>query len=325
VTTAADVPVQALVERLLAGDRAALARVLTMIDRRPLEAPAIDAALGLRAAQAATIGITGAPGAGKSTLVGSMLKHVVKHGERAAVLALDPVSPLTRGAVLGDRLRMEHTTADDRVFVRSMTADAGAGGLALATPFAIRALAAAGWPWVLVETVGVGQSEFDIVEAAVTTVVVLNPGAGDEVQAVKAGLMEMADVFVLNKADRDGAQAARLDIERAVNHMAADAWRPPIVETVASEDRGTHAVWAAIGTHRRHLADTGTLAQREQRLLKLALRGLLEATLSARVGTLLGSADLTATLARIQTGESTLQAAGDALLARLAGRSNSAS
>ena len=321
MTVALDAPQQALVERLLGGDRAALARILTMIDRRPLEAPAIDAALGLHAAQAATIGITGAPGAGKSTLVGSMLKGAVLRGDRAAVLALDPVSPLTRGAVLGDRLRMEHTTADDRVFVRSMTADNGAGGLALATPFAIRALAAAGWPWILVETVGVGQSEFDIVEAAVTTVVVLNPGAGDEVQAVKAGLMEMADVFVLNKADRDGTQAARLDIERAVNHLPAGAWRPPIVETVASEDRGTDEVWAAIGAHRQHLVDTGTLALREQRLLKLALRGLLEARLNARVGALLGSDDFAAMLVRLQAGESDLRTAGDALLARLLSRS----
>ena len=173
--------------------------------------------------------------------------------DRVAVLALDPMSPLTRGAVLGDRLRMEHTTADERVFVRSMTADSGAGGLALATPFAIRALDAAGWPWIVIETVGVGQTEFDIVEAATTTVVVMTPGAGDEVQAVKAGLMEMADVFVLNKADRDGTQAARLDLERAVQHLPPGAWRPPIVETVASEDRGIAAVWDAIESHRTQL------------------------------------------------------------------------
>jgi LAO/AO transport system kinase len=129
--------------------------------------------------------------------------------------------------------------------------------------------------------------------------------------------MEMADVFVLNKADRDGAQAARLDIERAVNHRAASAWRPPIIETVASEDRGTADVWAAIGAHRRHLADTGALAIREQRLLRLALRGLLEATLNRRVAALLGSPAFPATLARIQAGESDLQTAGDALLARV--------
>ena len=128
--------------------------------------------------RAATIGITGAPGAGKSTLVGSLLKAAVQRNDRVAVLALDPMSPLTRGAVLGDRLRMEHTTADERVFVRSMTADNGAGGLALATPFAIRALDAAGWPWIVIETVGVGQTEFDIVEAATTTVVVHESGRG---------------------------------------------------------------------------------------------------------------------------------------------------
>ena len=210
-----------LLGRLLRGDRAALARAITLIDRRPLEAAAIDAVLAPHTGRAATVGITGPPGAGKSTLVGSLLKAAVRRDERVAVLALDPMSALTRGAVLGDRLRMEHTTADERVFVRSMTADNGAGGLALATPFAIRALDAAGWPWVLIETVGVGQTEFEIVEAATTTVVVLKPGAGDEVQAVKAGLLEMADVFVINKADRDGTQATRLDLERTVQPVAA--------------------------------------------------------------------------------------------------------
>ena len=218
-----------LLGRLLRGDRAALARAITLIDRRPLEAAAIDAVLAPHTGRAATVGITGPPGAGKSTLVGSLLKSAVRRDERVAVLALDPMSALTRGAVLGDRLRMEHTTADERVFVRSMTADNGAGGLALATPFAIRALDAAGWPWVLIETVGVGQTEFEIVEAATTTVVVLNPGAGDEVQAVKAGLLEMADIFVINKADREGTQATRLDLERTVNQL------PPI--GLAAADR----------------------------------------------------------------------------------------
>jgi len=308
-----------LLERLLQGDRAALARVLTLIERRPAQAPLLDAALAAQTGRAGTVGVTGAPGAGKSTLVGSMLKCAVRRDDRVAVLALDPVSPLTRGAVLGDRLRMEHTTADARVFVRSMTADAGAGGLALATPFAIRALDAAGWPWVVVETVGVGQSEFDIVEAATTTVVVLNPGAGDEIQAVKAGLMEMADVFVLNKADHDGAAAARLDIERAVQFLPRDAWRPPIVETVASEDRGTEEVWAAIRAHRQHLADTGTLLGRQQRLLRLALRGLLEAELQRRVAAALATDDVPAMLSRVQEGGLELGHAARELLARVSG------
>lgn len=306
-----------LLARLVRGDRAALARVITLIDRRPLDAPGIDAALAPNTGRAATVGITGAPGAGKSTLVGSLLKSVVRRDDRAAVLALDPVSPLTRGAVLGDRLRMEHSTSDERVFVRSMTADNSAGGLSLAAPFAIRALDAAGWPWILVETVGVGQTEFEIVEAATTTVVVLNPGAGDEVQAVKAGLLEVADVFVLNKADREGAQATRLDLERTVQHLPPAAWRPPIVETVASEDRGTDDVWAAIAAHRAWLDATGAMRQRQQRLLQLALHGVLSAQLEARVVATLRSAEFSAVLADVQSGRTDLARAGAALLSRV--------
>jgi LAO/AO transport system kinase len=306
-----------LLERLLRGDRAALARVITLIDRSPTDAPRIDAALAAHTGRAATVGVTGAPGAGKSTLVGALLKAAVARNDRVAVLALDPMSPLTRGAVLGDRLRMEHTTADERVFVRSMTADSGAGGLALATPFAIRALDAAGWPWIVIETVGVGQSEFDIVEAATTTVVVMTPGAGDEVQAVKAGLLEMADVFVLNKADRDGTQSARHDLERAVHHLPPGAWRPPIVETVASEDRGTAAVWEAIQSHRSHLVASGEMALRQQRLLRLALHGLLAAQLDARVAALLGRAEFAAVLHDLHHGKSDIGGAGAKLLAQV--------
>lgn len=306
-----------LVERLLRGDRAALARTLSLIDRRPTDAPEIDASIGRHTGRAATVGVTGPAGAGKSTLVGSLLKDAVRRTDRVAVLALDPVSAISGGAVLGDRLRMEHTTADERVFVRSMTADRGAGGLALSTPFAIRALDAAGWPWVIVETVGVGQSEFEIVEAAATTVVVLNPGAGDEVQAVKAGLMEMADIFVLNKADHAGARALHQDIERALQHRSSGSWRPPIVETVASEDRGTAEVWSAISAHRDHLSRTGEGRLREQRLLRLALRGVLEATLQSRVAALLASDQGSALLTRVQAGEEDIASAGSKLLARL--------
>lgn len=310
-------PGEQYVHRLLAGDRAALARVLSLIDRHPDDAARLDALLSRRTGRAGTVGITGAPGAGKSTLVGSMLKSAVRRDDRVAVLALDPKSPFTRGAVLGDRLRMEHTTADERVFVRSMTAESRAGGLALATPFAIRALDAAGWPWILVETVGVGQTEFDVVEAAATTVVVMNPGTGDEVQAVKAGLMEMADVFVLNKADREGTPAARLDLERAVNHLPKDAWHPPIVETVASEDKGTDAVWDAIARHRRHLQDSGQMASRQQRLVRLALRGLVDAELSRRIDATFASDDLGRALPRLLSGELDLDSAARELLERL--------
>ncbi len=306
-----------LVDRLLGGERAALARVLTLIERQPLHAPSIDALLAASTGRAATVGITGAPGAGKSTLVGSMLKSALQRNERVAVLALDPASPLTRGAVLGDRLRMEHSTSSERVFVRSMTAESGAGGLALATPFAMRALDAAGWPWVLVETVGVGQTEFDIIETTNTTVVVMNPGAGDEVQAVKAGLMEVADVFVLNKADRDGVAAARLDIERAVQHLAGTVWRPPVVETVASEDRGTDAVWEAIARHQDHLRQSGELAGRQRRLLRLALRGIVSADVLRRAAEVLGGAEAAALIPRLQSGDTSIEQAAGSLIGRV--------
>jgi LAO/AO transport system kinase len=315
LTVPADLP-----GRVLRGDRAALARAITLIDREPLAAAAIDAALAAHTGRAATVGITGPPGAGKSTLVGALLKSAVRRNDRVAVLALDPMSAISGGAVLGDRLRMEHTTADERVFVRSMTADNGAGGLALATPFAIRALDAAGWPWVIIETVGVGQTEFEIVEAANTTVVVLNPGAGDEVQAVKAGLLEMADVFVINKADREGTQATRLDLERTVSQLPPDAWRPPIIETVASQDLGTDAVWDAIAVHRRHLQLTGAMAQRQQRLLRLALRRLVLAQLEARVEDSLRSAEFARRIDAVHAGTSDLGATGSELFARVIGR-----
>jgi len=306
--------------RVLRGERAALARAITLIDREPLAAAAIDAAIAAHTGRAATVGITGPPGAGKSTLVGSLLKSAVRRDDRVAVLALDPMSAISGGAVLGDRLRMEHTTADERVFVRSMTADNGAGGLALATPFAIRALDAAGWPWVLIETVGVGQTEFEIVEAATTTVVVLNPGAGDEVQAVKAGLLEMADVFVINKADREGTRVTRLDLERTVSQLPQGAWRPPILETVASEDRGTDEVWDAINAHRAHLQQTGTLARRQQRLLRLALRRLVLAQLEGRVGAAMNSAEIAQRIDAVQAGTSDLGAAGRDLLSLVTAR-----
>jgi LAO/AO transport system kinase len=315
LTVPADLP-----GRVLRGERAALARAITLIDRDPLAAAAIDAELAAHTGRAATVGITGPPGAGKSTLVGALLKSAVRRDDRVAVLALDPMSAISGGAVLGDRLRMEHTTADERVFVRSMTADNGAGGLALATPFAIRALDAAGWPWVIIETVGVGQTEFEIVEAATTTVVVLNPGAGDEVQAVKAGLLEMADVFVINKADREGTQATRLDLERTVSQLPPGAWRPPILETVASEDRGTDEVWDAIAAHRAHLQQTGAMAERQQRLLRLALRRLVLAQLASRVDAVMRSEEFARRVDVVHAGTSNLGAVGAELLASVTGR-----
>ncbi|MER3453260.1 MAG: methylmalonyl Co-A mutase-associated GTPase MeaB, partial [Acidimicrobiia bacterium] len=225
-----------------------------------------------------TVGITGAPGAGKSTLTDRLIAVVRAEGTgpEVGVLAVDPSSPFSGGALLGDRVRMQDHYLDPGVFIRSMATRGHLGGLALATPEAIRVLDAAGLPVVFVETVGVGQVEVEIAGAADTTVVVLTPGAGDSVQAMKAGLLEVADLFVINKADRPGVA----ELERDLNHMldmdpGMGDWRPPIVKTVATTGEGVDALWATIEEHRVHLEATGELAERRSRRLAEELREIV--------------------------------------------------
>jgi GTPase len=195
------------------------------------------------------VGLTGPPGAGKSTLAATLVELLRKAGGKVAVLAVDPSSPLSGGALLGDRIRMQAWATDPRVFVRSMASRGVPGGLAPAAPDAVRLLATAGWPWVLVETVGVGQSEVDVRSVADTTVVLVTPGWGDDVQARKAGVLEVADVFVVNKADRPGASEARGHLESMLENAVA-AWRPPVVEVTATSGEGVAELWSAIGRHR---------------------------------------------------------------------------
>lgn len=297
-----------LVARLARGERAALARVLTLLERDPSLLAQLDAALAPLCGRAYTVGVTGAPGAGKSTLVGAMLEDAAARDQRTAVLALDPVSPLSEGAILGDRMRMEAVAGDERLFVRSLGARRARGGLSLVAPFAVRAIDAAGWPTILVETVGVGQSELDVVDAACTTVVVLTPGMGDEVQAIKAGLMEVADVFVVNKADREGADQVRRDVERMAAN-AADGWRAPVLATAALERRGVRALWEAVAAHRGHLERTGEIAARRQRLPGLALRALVEDELRGRLDRIAAGAGWSRTLAAIAAGGESIGAA----------------
>lgn len=295
-----------------------MARAITLLERQPTAAGELDAALARHGGQGYTVGITGAPGAGKSTLVGALLRESLAADDRVAVLALDPSSPLTRGAILGDRLRMDHVAGDPRVFVRSMTADAHGGGLSLLTPLVLRALDAAGWPWLLLETVGVGQVELDVAEAAATTVVVLNPGWGDEIQAAKAGLMEVADIFVLNKCDRPGAEESQRDLEHLLGPAKPGQWRPPVVCTRAHEGHGVPEVWAAIRAHRTHLSANGGLAAWRTRFLSMALKALLVRALEERVARLARGQSFAAALAAVAAGEQGLHAARDTLLAALA-------
>ena len=240
------------------------------------------------------VGITGAPGPGKSTLTSGLIRAARADGP-VAVLAIDPSSPLSGGAILGDRIRMQGHALDDGVFIRSMASRGHHGGLALAAPEAIRVLAAAGYPVVMVETVGVGQVEVEIVGAADTTIVVVTPGWGDAIQASKAGLLEVADIFVVNKADRDGAAETRRDLEGMLELAAADgddehdrSATHPVLMAVASTGEVPDEVWAAAGHHRDHLATTGQLARRRDGRLVDELNRVLVHLLERDVRSLAG-------------------------------------
>jgi LAO/AO transport system kinase len=261
-----------VIEELLEGPRpvrsVVLARLISAVERGGEEANEIERAVFPRTGNAWVVGITGAPGAGKSTLTGGMVAKVRARGLRVAVLAVDPSSPFTGGAILGDRVRMLEHTLDDGVFIRSMATRGRLGGLALATPAAARLLDAAGFDVVLLETVGVGQVELEVAGIADTTVVVVNPGWGDEVQAAKAGLLEIADVFVVNKADRPGAREARSDLRLMLRTRpsAEGEWTPPILETVATEGTGIAEMVDAVWRHRAWLEREGLAGDRARRL-----------------------------------------------------------
>ncbi len=264
------------------GDRAALARLLSLVERGGQGARDVARTVFPLAGAAHTVGITGAPGAGKSSLTSALCREIRTVEEQVAVLAIDPSSPFSGGAILGDRVRMGDHTLDEGVYIRSMATRGHLGGLALATPEAVRVLDAAGYRWVLVETVGVGQVEVEIAGAADTTVVVVNPGWGDSVQANKAGLMEIADVFVINKADRAGAGDTRRDLE---NMLALGAHRehpPVILETVATTGQGVGELWDALQQHAEQVASSGELARRRAARVEDELRDVVTARLVER-------------------------------------------
>jgi LAO/AO transport system kinase len=272
----------ALLDAARGGDRAALGRLLSLVERGGPDARAVAHATHPLGGDAYTVGITGAPGAGKSTLTSALVGRMRADGTEVAVLAVDPSSPFTGGAILGDRVRMQDHTGDPGVFIRSMATRGHLGGLSLATLEAVRALDATGWPWIVIETVGVGQVEVEVASAADTTVVVVNPGWGDAVQANKAGLLEIADVFVVNKADRPGADEAVRDLERSLDLSERGTWRPPVVRTTATTGDGADELWAAVGAHRAHLESTGELEPRRRARIGDELARILAALLRER-------------------------------------------
>ena len=294
-----------LVEKALAGNRYALARLISLIEDNGTEARAALAALYPHTGQAHVVGVTGAPGTGKSTLVNELTKVLRAQGTTVGIVAVDPSSPFSGGALLGDRVRMRDLAGDQGVFIRSMATRGSLGGLARATSDVVKVLDAAGFSVVLVETVGAGQAEVDIARTAHTTVVVEAPGLGDEVQALKAGLLEIADVLVVNKADRPGAAQTARALEMVINRNAVrggaddNVWRPPILKTIALDGSGVPEVLEAIVGHREYLRASGSWAERERARVETELRNVLQQELLDRLLARVGEEQVQAWVERI--------------------------
>ncbi len=262
-----------LVAEVLAGQRRAVSRALTVVERGGPEAEALLQALLPHTGHAHVVGITGAPGVGKSTLVDGLALAARAQAQTAGIIAVDPSSPFTGGAILGDRIRMQDATMDPGVFMRSLASRGQTGGLSRATAASLTVLDAAGFDWVLVETVGAGQSEIEIMALAESVMVVLAPGLGDDIQAIKAGILEIADLFIVNKADRPGADASVREL-RAMLRLAAEPppWTPPIVTTVAAERRGLDEILSELARHRAFLEETGRRADRRTHQVETLVR-----------------------------------------------------
>jgi LAO/AO transport system kinase len=264
-----------LVAAARSGDRAAIAKLISLVETGGEGSSEAIAQLFAHTGRGYTIGITGAPGAGKSTLTDKLIALIRANGEEVGVLAIDPTSPFTGGAILGDRIRMQEHATDTGVFIRSMATRGHLGGLSLAAPQAVRILDAAGKPWIIVETVGVGQVEVEIADAADTTVVVLNPGWGDGVQAAKAGLLEIADILVVNKSDRAGGDETVRDLVQMLELAGDREWRPPIMRTVATSGTGIDDLWSAILSHRAFVEADGRLERRRDERIRDELRSIV--------------------------------------------------
>ncbi len=278
-----DATADELLEAAQGGDRASLARLITNAERGGPGARATASAAIAHTGAGYTVGLTGSPGAGKSTLTNALCGVIRQRQESVAVLAIDPSSPYSGGAILGDRVRMSDHSTDDGVYIRSMATRGHLGGLSVATPQAVRVLDAVGFRWIIIETVGVGLVEVEVAGAADTVVVVVNPGWGDAVQANKAGLMEIADVFVINKADRPGSGDTYRDLEQMLSLSGRTGWRPPIVSSVATTGRGVDELCEAVGAHRAHITATGELHERRSARAESELRAIITAELLRRI------------------------------------------
>jgi LAO/AO transport system kinase len=266
-----------LVERLLAGEKRALARAISLVENGDPAGAELVAELYPRTGKARIVGFTGPPGVGKSTIIGALVKELRSRDRRVAVLSIDPSSPFTRGALLGDRIRLSEHFLDEGVFIRSMASRGALGGLAEAALQAALVMDAAGFDDVLLETVGVGQAEIDVVDHADTVVLALMPGSGDSIQALKAGVMEIPDVIVVNKAEHPLTDTMVREVRTALSLGPSGDWKVPIIKTVASDGRGIPELLDAIEQHRAHVEGTGTLEERRARNLRSEVLGLAAA------------------------------------------------
>jgi LAO/AO transport system kinase len=311
----------ALVPRMLDGDRLALARLITHVENRSSAVPAIMKAVYPRVAHAYVVGVTGPPGAGKSTVVDRLTAVLRAEGQTVGIVAVDPSSPFTGGAVLGDRIRMQAHALDSGVFIRSMATRGSLGGLARATGEVVKLLSAFGHDWVLIETVGVGQTELDIMKIADTTVVTLVPESGDAIQTMKAGLMEAADIFAVNKADRAGAPALMAELKFAAHlHYASAAsrkdvdWEIPVLSLEAQNGVGIPELLAEIRRHRTVLTDSGAFAARRRERVRQELEALLVDAFKGRVERGLRGGDVRAVFDEVVAGTRDPYSAAAAIL-----------
>jgi LAO/AO transport system kinase len=314
---AADVP--ALVERARKADPRAVARLISLVETASPALREVSRLLAPHTGHAQIVGVTGAPGVGKSTSTSALVTTLRAAGNRVGVLAIDPSSPFSGGALLGDRVRMQDHATDRDVFIRSMATRGHLGGLAWATPQALRVLDAAGCDVVIVETVGVGQSEIDVAGLADTTLVMLAPGMGDGIQAAKAGILEIGDVYIVNKADRDGAAQVSKDLRSMIGLAARPpgGWRPPVIPTVASTGQGSDEVVAAIAKHRSWMLGSGELERRRQRRARAEIEAIAVTALRERFADLSGDARLDDLAESVRSGNSDPYAAADQLIEAL--------
>lgn len=311
-----------LVGRARAGDPRAVGRLLTIVEDGAAPLRPLMAMIAAHAGRSHVIGLTGAPGVGKSTTTSALVRHLRARGQRVGVLAVDPSSPFSGGALLGDRIRMQEHALDPGVYIRSMASRGHLGGLSAATPQAIRVLEAAGCATILVETVGVGQSEVEIAGAADTTVVLLAPGMGDGIQAAKAGILEIGDVFAVNKADRDGADSTARELRHMISLGTAARegdWTPPVLQVIATRGDGVDQLAGAIEEHRVWLERTGAGLTRRRERAGAEIQGIALAALQARFAAVGGDGALARLAQDVAAGRLDAFTAADRIVAGLTG------